>query len=235
MKPTNKQFTAAVVLAGLLVALSMSTSAAQATTTPPDSTVIATEPTEPTEPTGQTEPTEPSPDYPPGFDVMVERIKASGAPEAVKDRILSRVEELKDRSVASPPMLGALGALVERTVEESPLREQIRDQIRLRTKEFGRLMKDNDVTGAREEVRQIVNRYRQEMFLLVQERVHTHLDDLIARLPELADKIDDEMWRATLVGLRNEAQAAESLPELRAVMVDIRSSLVELHKDIEGN
>ena len=225
----NTPLAIGLALGGLLTLPAVVANQASASTVPPDSTV-APESTVPS-----VGPSEPPFGYPPGFDVMVERIKASGAPDAVKDRILSRIENIKDRSVAAPPTLGALGAFIGRTIDDSPLRQQIRDQIRLRTKEFDRLMDGNDVAGAKEEIRQIVSRYRQEMFLLVQERVHTHLDDLIARLPELKGKIDDEAWRAKLVGLRNDVQAASDLATLRSVVVEIRDALVELRSDIKGN
>ena len=225
----NTPLAIGIALGGLLTLPAVVAHQASASTVPPDSTA-APESTVPS-----VGPSEPPFGYPPGFDVMVGRVKASGAPDAVKDRILSRIEDIKDRSVAAPPTLGALGEFIGRTIEQSPLRQQIRDQIRLQTKDFDRLMDGNDIAGAKDEIRRIVSRYRQEMFLLVQERVHTHLDDLIARLPELKDKIDDEAWRAELVGLRDRVRAAEDLAMLRSVVVEIRDSLTELRSDIKGS
>ncbi|MBU3689883.1 MAG: hypothetical protein FGM29_10050 [Actinobacteria bacterium] len=198
-----------------------------------DTSVIATGPSDTTPPTSQGSGN--SSDYPPGFDVVVERINTSGAPDAVKERILDRIEILKENAIASPLSLGALGALLGRTVSESPLRDQIRDQLRLRIQDFDRLMQSGDVDGAREEVRQIVSRYRNEMMILVQERVHTRLDGIIARLPELAAKIDTEAWRETLSGLRNDVLEATDLAELRQVVVEVRAALGDLRREIKGS
>lgn len=196
------------------------------TTETTDPSVIASSPIT-TGPTGGS-----TPGYPPGFDVVVERINTSGAPDAVKERILDRIEILKESAVASPPSLGALGALLGRTIAESPLRDQVRDQLRLRVQDFDRLIQSSDDDGAREQIRQIVDRYREEMLRLVQERVHTRLEGIIARLPELAGRIDSEAWREDLTGLRNELLAATDLAELRAVVVEVRAALADLRRDI---
>lgn len=203
------------------------------TTGPMDTSVIATGPSDTTPPTSQGSGN--SSDYPPGFDVVVERVNTSGAPDAVKERILDRIEILKEKAVASPPSLGALGALLGRTVTESPLRDQVRDQLRIRLQDFDRLMQSSDTDGARDEIRQIVSRYRVEMLLLIQERVHTRLDSIIARLPELSTKIDSEAWREKLSGLRNEVLAATDLAELRQVIVEVRAALGDLRREIKGS
>ena len=221
-----------LIVGGLLTALATVSSSALATVAPTDTSepmdtsVIASSPIA-TGPTGGS-----TPGYPPGFDVVVERINTSGAPDAVKERILDRIEILKESAVASPPSLGALGALLGRTIAESPLRDQVRDQLRLRVQDFDRLIQSSDDDGAREQIRQIVDRYREEMLRLVQERVHTRLEGIIARLPELAGRIDSEAWREDLTGLRNELLAATDLAELRAVVVEVRAALADLRRDI---
>lgn len=239
MTTKKKAMLLGLIVGGLLTALATVSSSALATVAPTDTSepmdtsVIATGPSDTIPPTSQDSGS--SSDYPPGFDVVVERVQTSGAPDAVKERILDRIEILKEKAVASPPSLGALGALLGRTVSESPLRDQIRDQLRLRVQDFDRLMQSSDTEGARDEIRQIVSRYRVEMLLLIQERVHTRLDSIIARLPELSAKVDTEAWREKLSGLRNEVLAATDLAELRQVIVEVRSALGDLRREIKGS
>jgi hypothetical protein len=241
MTTKKKAMLLGLIVGGLLTALATVSNGALASSVPPDSSepeeidtsVIATGPSATTPPTSQSEGG--SSDYPPGFDVVVERINTSGAPDEVRERILGRIEDLKEKAIASPPSLGALGALLGRTVSESPLRDQVRDQLRLRLQDFDRSMQSSDADGAREEIRQIVSRYRSEMMILVQERVHTRLDSIIARLPEVSAEIDTEAWRERLSGLRNDVLAATDLADLRQVVVEVRAALGDLRREIKGN
>ena len=249
MKRKNGYLMIGVVVTGLLAPLGTWSSDVLATSNPPDTTPggppDSTQggPPESTPGNGsQAESTivvvgtdGPDDDYPPGFDVVVERINTSGAPDSVKQRIIQRIEDLKEKAVATPPSLGAIGALLGRTISDSPLRDQIREQLRLRLREFDRLMQSDDLDRARDEVRQIISRYRKEMLLLVQERVHTRLDGLIARLPELPESIDTEDWRETFIRLRNELLGASELSEMRAVIVEVRAALGELRREIKGS
>jgi hypothetical protein len=247
MKSKNRYLMVGVVVAGLLAPLGTWSSGVLATSNPPDTTPGGPPdsahggPPESTPGNGsQPESTivvvgtdGPDTGYPPGFDVVVERINTSGAPDAVKQRIIQRIEVLKNKAVASPPSLGALGALLGQTISDSPLRDQIREQLRLRLREFDRLMQSDDLDQARDEVRQIISRYRKETLQLVQERVHTRLDGLIARLPELPESIDTEAWRETFVRLRNDVLGASDLAEMRDVVVEVRAALGDLRRDIK--
>lgn len=233
MTTKKKALLVGLIVGGLLTALATVSNGALATSTPPtssdttvttnDTTVIATGPTE-TSTSG----------YPPGFDVVVDRVKASGAPDLVKQRLIERIDAVKDGSIPSPSSLGALGALIGRTVVDSPLRDQIREQLRLRLDEFDRDLQAQDAETARGEIRQIMHRYRDEMLALVQERLHTRLDGLIARLPELSERIDSEAWRSTLTALRDDVMAATDLADLRAAVVEVRTSLAELLRDVRN-
>ena len=192
-------------------------------TSPPDSMVISPSPSST------------AAESAPGFDAMTQRIQSSGAPDAVKKRILDRIDALRKEQGINQSRIAALGFLLGRSIDDSPLRQQIKTQLKLRLRQFQDQNQLGNESAAREQLRQIMNRFRAEYLAVLQERLHTRLQGIIARLPELPSGIDAEAWRTRLVDLEDKLVNARSLQDFRTTAVDVREALAELVRLIKAS
>ncbi len=175
---------------------------------------------------------------PPGLATAAARIADAPVPPSVQERILERLVDVGERVLGEAVTSGAaIAALVVDTIERAPLPEPVRRQLVARVQaveaRLGESGEAVDTTVPPEELREVVQQFRNQRLVAATEQVNRVLERVATRLEALGDHPASNDLRDQLAELTDRVAGIADVADLRDLLADIRVLVVALAQALD--